>query len=414
MGMSRSSIALLAAALGQGLGASACDGGDAGASGGGAGTFPGGAAGAAGASGGAAGDTSIDPQASCFKGSVAELRDCSEISALVEPAMVLLQASEIAEGARFVALGGDAVLAEVEGDGVERYTVAQVLRSSSATQLPRVRVRTVRWDTSQGTANVHDLEGAVSGVFLPALGGSRGIAAAVVALGCDSARCVLLAALEDEDELVPLNGGELPSAVQPSALAVDRDFEAICAYGDDGLWCYDDDTWTDVLDGARGITEVVLAGGRGFAVTEEGELWALRSSGWQQEEPGFGSPVTTVTMNLWGATAIGSGGEVAVDFVGETPDWHWLCTEASPRSMMGAASSLYEPGLALLVLGDGTSLQQSFVLNEPPEWCHGGELTLGAWTATSIAPCGFASNQLMATGSQLIGLEGPLRCIIVD
>jgi len=63
-----------------------------------------------------------------------------------------------------------------------------------------------------------------------------------VALACDSERCLLLGADEDETTLVPLPGTELPADADVDRLAF-RDEAALCAYGAQ-LYCLGEGGWT--------------------------------------------------------------------------------------------------------------------------------------------------------------------------
>ncbi len=345
----------------------------------------------------------------CVRPESSELPACSE---RLPPSEPLVVAADIVEGGRFRSLDGDTALVEGTASGLERYRVVQVRKPVGADEVQPespVVVRTLRWDGASGEITVVGVSGG-EGYSLPLAGNPT---VAVVAVACDAAGCTLLGAGSEETELVPLDGGSLPTDLMPVGVAVTYR-SVLCVYGSGGLLCNDGGGWADVLGASPSpsIRWLQLFAGFGLALSDAGELWVWRDTMWEQEDAGLPSPIVSVTVSALGIVAIGSGGELAIDYGGSEASWLWLCTDPEP-ALYATVGASTEPSLYMAVTSDGTvaNFDRSAGDRNPP-WCRRGELGPEPFVGTGFVPCHDALNSLIATEAALFVVETRLACYV--
>jgi hypothetical protein len=343
---------------------------------------------------------------SCF--GTNQVRTCAEVYdddyyADLSP-VELVAASSLGPEARFVRVGGWAVLAEQPTLGADRWSV--VLFSPErleATAFP------VQWDSAEDDFAVLDvLESRGS------IDESRGLP--VVALGCDGAGCTILGKGASENSLRPVAGYELPPGASVDRLVVGyrglREDEQICVYGD-GLWCHDGLEWSsEIAAGSAPRLRAVILDDPGVAVGEAGTVLVQREYGeWQALDAGTTETLTGVIRGQLSSTAV----------FGEGGFWQAVFWEGGAEAQAGAVFACQQdppfieavqgPAGWLFVDAAGLVHQvQCHSDRQSCEWCQ--YLALGGREVLdhSRPGCGSQSYPLVLTSDALFLLAHWIDC----
>jgi hypothetical protein len=296
-----------------------------------------------------------------------------------------MQASDVAEGARFTELGGWAALAEVPAD-----------RSPRLVLVPS-------WDELEPQVFEIEHDGyeivAVFGAEHPLTAGPLTRAAAV---GCDDSSCQLFLS-SNEQTLSVAPQYAFPRGVRVEGLAAN--LQRLCAYGD-GLFCWENGVWRERIPVAESGRVIAVAldeppaalTAAGVVFVEDGEVW--QAIGASVSEPvGFDALGGTLSVigadGTWQVTS-GSGGGVA------------SCRQA-PRLV---AAGLGRYGTRWLVLDErGESYLQLALPGDELAWCRPDHGFAMPARAVSRIEC-TVPFLLAITDAALLSVFGAARCVI--
>ena len=391
----------LALAVGQGCGgkresstsAPAGEGGSAGALGGGEGATSGGgdaAVGGAAGNGGAAGAAGT-----CTE----EIGSCPATSFAVW--QVLLDAADFGPSARFVALGGRAVLVD-RGDA--SYEVVSLLNE-------------LEQEVTGQTQAVWTVPSGVGTPVAVALDGEAVDRWTVVVLVCDDAGagCSLLRGDEQTTELAPWPGSELPGELDARALVLDDSSAetAVCAYGN-GLFCFRDG-WQAEIPVAEGLrlNHVSISPGWALAVGEEGQ-WFQRALDdayvllpWEAQPPlGTASLTWASTAQLYaGGVVVGEGRIQAA--LGDQREMY-ACEV--PRELEALVLDAVLFGGATGITHTGEVLRHSDLRTGEPRYCSHDQMPAGEITAIDTVQCDDSTNlRVLLDDALLVGTNHCVR-----
>jgi len=342
----------------------------------------GGSAGAAGAAG------------SCTE----EIGSCPATSFAVW--QVLLDAADFGPTARFVALGGRAVVVD-RGDA--SYEVVSLLNG-------------LEQEVTGQTQAVWTVPSGVGTPVAVALDGEAVDRWTVVVLVCDDAGagCSLLRGDEQTTELSPWPGSELPGELDARALVLDVSSAetAVCAYGN-GLFCFRDG-WQAEIPVAEGLrlNHVSISPGWALAVGEEGQ-WFQRALDdayvllpWEAQPPlGTASLTWASTTQLYtGGVIVGEGRIQAA--LGEQREMY-ACEV--PRELEALVLDDVLFGGATGITQTGEVLRHSDLRTGEPRYCSHDQMPAGEITAIDTVRCDDSTNLRVLLGDTL--LVGTNHCV---
>jgi len=346
-------------------------------------------AGAAGV-GGAAFEPCFDP---------ASVVSCHDLFPNETPStsVVLGEAADFGEGAHFAQLGGWAALVRFEDGRPPRLALAELDSTLSTFEI----------DTSDDAGEL-----AIVGVWGEAFSSlSDSVAAVAVALGCNEARCQLLAAAERNDALRALPGYELPATVRAEGILSDRG--RVCVYGE-GLYCVVDDGWSTVLDPA--VTGRLVAASLDYpaaVATAEGRLFL------EDPESGAWSSLSVVVGparsldRTWGTVSVLT--DAAWVAVSTEPEASATCEPSPPLSLASPGSSLF--GVPWLVVDEHATVyrqRQTYAPSGEREpsltWCIASAGPSETVRGVQAAPCNDGTNLLAISDERFYSLFGVLAC----
>lgn len=374
-----------AARAGEGGSAGDISGADGATSGSGGDAAAAGAAGSAGAAGAAG---------SCTE----EIGSCPATSFAVW--QVLLDAADFGPTARFVALGGRAVVVD-RGDA--SYEVVSLLNG-------------LEQEVTGQTQAVWTVPSGVGTPVAVALDGEAVDRWTVVVLVCDDAGagCSLLRGDEQTTELSPWPGSELPGELDARALVLDVSSAetAVCAYGN-GLFCFRDG-WQAEIPVAEGLrlNHVSISPGWALAVGEEGQ-WFQRALDdayvllpWEAQPPlGTASLTWASTTQLYtGGVIVGEGRIQAA--LGEQREMY-ACEV--PRELEALVLDDVLFGGATGITQTGEVLRHSDLRTGEPRYCSHDQMPAGEITAIDTVRCDDSTNLRVLLGDTL--LVGTNHCV---
>ncbi|MFC1642468.1 hypothetical protein ACFL5O_07250 [Myxococcota bacterium] len=316
---------------------------------------------------------------------------------------VLLDAKDFGDSARFVALGGRAVIVDT---GVLGFQVVSVLHQDDQND-PASSQSYTAWKVPSGARHpVAVVEGVLEDddVGRPS----------IIVLVCSEARteCSLLRGDLRQDQLSPWSGTELPPGLVPRGLVFDSSSPgpAVCVYGN-GLSCFRSEWQTGIpVVADLQLNHVAISSFWSLAVGEEGRWYKRernvrrtgdddRPGGWKEQPPLGAVSLTYASTADLGGVIIGDGRILAA--LGVQSEFY-SC--ALPREL--AALMLFEQGgggLAYAVTRSGEVIHRAPVTFQGP-YCTLQQLPNGEITAIGTAPCMDAMNpRLLLDGALLLG-----------
>lgn len=307
---------------------------------------------------------------------------------------VLLDAAEFGSGARFVALGGQAVL--IAG-GSAAFRVARVHDADEVQSSGR--------PYSVWTFPEADLSGVdVAENMLSAPGARQ-----VFALACsqDDQQCTLLKGDPGGDVLVVLPEASLPSGFEPRGLFFDwaADPAVVCAYGN-GVLCFDSE-WRQAIAPAQDLQLNDVAVGElwSLAVGNHGRHFKRERNGSGDLGPWIEQPMladvdlTAASVAGAGAVAIGDGrvqaalGELRATFG---------C--GSPSELRALLAHPFVARYAYAVTSTG-AVMQHLPNAGPGEFCMHEQLPAGVVLEANVAPCQDGINPRALMEQAVIGMN---------
>jgi hypothetical protein len=315
---------------------------------------------------------------------------------------VLLDAADFGTDARFIAMGGQAVLVAL-GDGT--FRIARIsdptvtnspVPSYSSWEIPSTDARPIAV-TEGRMSDISDMK-------------------MLSAVTCDEARtgCSMSRSDLGQDSLTPWQETELPSGLLPRGVVLDSVVgpRKICVYGN-GLLCLDG-TWQTVIAPSPDLQINAVAVGEqwSLAVGEHGR-WFKRERGgsgeikaWQEQFPLDDASLTQVSVAGAGGLITGEGRlQAAVGAQASLFD----CNPSNDLVAFMLAPNV--SGSAYSVTSTGEVLSHQLVNQRRPErFCEFQQLVLpGTVLQTTTVPCEDAINPRVLTDRALLGVNECIR-----
>lgn len=311
---------------------------------------------------------------------------------------VLLDAAAFGPSARFVALGGRAVVVDRGDASYEVVALLNELEQEVTGQTQAV------WTVPSGV-------GTPVAVALDSDGVSRWTVSVLV---CDDAgaSCSLLRGDEQATELTAWPGSELPDELDARALVLDVTSAetAVCAYGS-GLFCFRDG-WQAEIPVAEGLrlNHVSISSGWALAVGEDGQ-WFQRTVDdayvllpWEAQPPLGTDPLTWASTADLGGVIVGEGRiQAALGVQGD------LYGCEVPRELVALALDSVLFGGATAITKTGEVLRHNNLMTGEPRYCSLDQMPAGEIAAIDTVQCDDSTNLRVLLGDTL--LVGTNHCV---
>jgi hypothetical protein len=312
---------------------------------------------------------------------------------------VLLDAKSFGDSARFVALGGHAVIVDTGSSGFQVVWVLDAIQATSTRSY-------TAWKVPNGaTQPVAVAEGELQGT-----GGGQ---STVIVLVCNEARmeCSLWRGDASQDELSPWSGTALPGDFVARDMVFDSASSppAACVYGN-GLICFRD-VWHAEIPASADLrlNHVAISSAWSIAAGEQGRWFRRERDAAWIEQP----PLGAVSLS-WASTADLGGviiGEGRIQAAFGTQSEFYGC--AVPRDLAALILVEGSRGVAFAVTQSGEILQHAPWQTIPPtpHYCSKQQLPEGGILGIDTAPCRDSTNpRLLLNGSLLLGLN---LCVVI-